>query len=103
MDFIDIETAVDRLKTARRIMVFGCSGSGKSTLAQKLTARFDLRYVSMDRDVLWLPGWQLRSDDQQEALMQRFIAENKWVFDGTGPRTMPARLARAELAIWMRP
>jgi cytidylate kinase len=51
-----IAQAASIVRTAERILIFGCAGSGKSTLAQALAQRFDLNYVSMDRDVFWLPG-----------------------------------------------
>ncbi|WP_238365186.1 hypothetical protein [Mesobacterium pallidum] len=41
-------------------MVIGVSGSGKSTLSQQIAARLDIPYVSHDRDIRWLPGWQVR-------------------------------------------
>ena len=57
---MSLENAAERLKTADRVLVIGCSGSGKSTLARKLATRLGLPYVSMDREIFWLPGWQSR-------------------------------------------
>lgn len=54
------EDAAKVIASAKRIMVVGCSGGGKSTLSQKLAAAFGLRYISMDREIFWLPGWQAR-------------------------------------------
>ena len=103
MNLIDIEQAAAALPAVSRVMILGCSGSGKSTLGQKLAALFGWRYVSLDRDILWLPGWQHRDEAEQARLTAEAIGGDRWVFDGTAPRTMAARLARAELAIWMRP
>ena len=103
MHRIAITDAAKRLKTARRIMVIGCSGSGKSTLARAISRRFDIPYVSMDRDFFWLAGWKMRDLDEIELLVAQSVKRPAWVIDGTHPRTMPARLARAELVLWPRP
>lgn len=103
MNVISIDEAARLLPQAQRVMVLGCSGSGKSTLSQTLAERLDLRYISMDRDILWLPGWQLRERADQARLMEEAVAGARWVFDGSGPRTMPMRLERADIAIWLRP
>lgn len=98
-----IANAAQILTKARRICVVGCSGSGKSTLSQSLCKRLDLTYISMDRDVFWLPGWQLRARPEALERMQGFVAGERWVIDGNSPGTLPVRLARADMVIWMRP
>ncbi|MCO6185933.1 AAA family ATPase [Rhizobium sp. L1K21] len=103
MNLVSISEAAEILQSAKRVMVMGCSGSGKSTLSLELAQRLDLHYISMDRDILWLPGWQLRDRAEQLDLMVKAVAGERWVFDGSGPRSMEIRLARAEFAIWMRP
>lgn len=103
MNCVSISEAADILQSAKRVMVMGCSGSGKSTLSQELARRFDLHYISMDRDILWLPGWQMRDRAEQWDLMVKAVERERWVFDGSGPRSMEIRLARADIAIWMRP
>ncbi|WP_411035556.1 AAA family ATPase [Shinella sp. BYT-45] len=100
---ITIEEAAQRLKTAERVLVIGCSGSGKSTLAQKLAARLGLPYVSMDREIFWLPGWQMRPRAEALARLQEIVAGERWIIDGTSPGTLPLRLARAHLVLWLRP
>lgn len=96
------ETA-ELLSRADRVLVIGCSGSGKSTLAQKLSARFSLPYVSMDRDVFWMPGWVQRPRAEALAAVERFLARPRWIMDGTSPGTLPLRLPRTDLVLWMRP
>lgn len=100
---IDRAEAVRLLPGAARILVIGCSGSGKSTLARALAERFGLHYVSMDRDVFWLPGWHQRPREDANRRIAEFVALPRWVMDGTSPRTLPERLARADLVIWLRP
>jgi adenylate kinase family enzyme len=100
---ITIDETAGRLKTAERVLVIGCSGSGKSTLAQALSAHLDLAYISMDREIYWLPGWTTRPRPEALALLREFVAGQRWIMDGTSPGTLPVRLPRAQLVLWLRP
>lgn len=100
---IALEDAVERLKTAKRVLVIGCSGSGKSTLARQLADRLGLPYVSMDREIFWLPGWQSRPRAEALARLQGIVAQERWIMDGTSPGTLPLRLPRTDLVLWLRP
>ena len=100
---ISLEEATERLKTAERVLVIGCSGSGKSTLARRLADRLGLSYVSMDREVFWLPGWQSRPRAEALARLQDIVARERWMLDGTSPGTLSLRLPRAHLVLWLRP
>lgn len=100
---LNAEQAAVTLGTARRILVIGCSGSGKSTLAQTLSRRLALPYVSMDRDVFWMPGWTQRPRAEALEIVERAVAQPQWIMDGTSPGTLPLRLPRTDLVIWMRP
>ncbi|MBB4954675.1 adenylate kinase family enzyme [Agrobacterium vitis] len=96
------EDAAAIVKTSNRILVIGCSGGGKSTLSMKLCHRFDLQFVSMDRDFFWLPGWRARARDEQRALISEKIAEERWLMDGSNPSSFDLRLPRADIVLWMR-
>ncbi len=100
---ITIEEAAERLKTAERVLVIGCSGSGKSTLARRLAGRLALPYISMDREIFWLPGWQTRPRAEALARLQGIVAGERWIIDGTSPGTLPLRLPRTHLVLWLRP
>lgn len=100
---ITVEEAAQRLDAAKRVLVIGCSGSGKSTLAQKLAGRLGLPYVSMDREIFWLPGWQQRPRAEALARLKGFVAQERWIIDGTSPGTLPLRLPRTDLVLWLRP
>ncbi|WP_037078070.1 AAA family ATPase [Rhizobium sp. CCGE 510] len=86
-----------------RILVIGCPGSGKSTLAKQLSRSFGLRYISMDRDFYWLPGWRKRPRDEIDRLIAKAVAEERWIMDGTGLSSFHLRLPRADAVIWLRP
>ena len=90
------------LGTARRVLVIGISGGGKSTLSREIEARYGLPHISIDRDIRWLPGWEVRDRDAQRELTKGFVAQDRWVIDGTTVSTFDLRVPRAELVIWVR-
>lgn len=100
---VEIDEAAGILQKAERVLVIGCSGTGKSTLAQAIASLRGLAYVSMDRDIFWLPGWQLRPRADSIALIEQAVAGPRWIMDGNSPGTLPLRLPRADIVIWRRP
>ena len=90
------------LDSANRVLVIGCSGGGKTTLALALAERYSFEYQSIDRDVRWLPGWEVRNRDEQRQLLTKLVARNRWVMDGSGASTFDIRVPRADLIIWLR-
>lgn len=102
VNYVDDAAGVDHIRNARRILVVGCSGGGKSTLSQKLARHFDLTYISIDRDILWLPGWRQRDRAEQRQRIAVRIAADRWVMDGTGPSTFDLRVPRSDVVIWVR-
>jgi adenylate kinase family enzyme len=96
------EEAAELLNRARRICVIGSSGAGKSTYSQSLASSLNLTYVSLDRDVRWLPGWQERSRDEQRLRLSDLVACEAWVIDGSGSSSFDIRLPRTDLIIWLR-
>lgn len=102
INYVDDAFAAGQIRDARRILVIGCSGGGKSTLAQKLASHFDLTYLAIDRDILWLPGWVERSREEQRQRIVERIAGERWIMDGTNPSTFDIRLPRTDIVIWVR-
>lgn len=96
---VSIAEATAIIPRAERILIFGCSGTGKSTLAQALASRLRLTYVSMDRDIFWLPGWKLRPREESVQRIRDAVAGERWIMDGNSPSTLPIRLARADMAL----
>lgn len=99
---VSIPEAASVLRTAKRVLVVGCSGGGKSTLSLKISERFNLEYLSYDRDVRWLPGWQVRDREEQRVIVADLVTRDRWVMDGTTVSTFDLRLPRADLLIWVR-
>ena len=100
--FVNIGDVARLLPRADRISVVGVSGAGKSTLSRHLAASLNLRYLSLDRDTRWLPGWRVRARDEQRALHDSFVAKPRWVIDGTNISFMDTQLPRSDLMIWLR-
>lgn len=101
-NLISIPHAAECLATANRVLVIGCSGGGKSTLSLRIAERFGLEYQSYDRDVRWLPGWQVRDRAEQRARVLDLVSRERWVMDGNTPSTFDIRLPRTDLVVWLR-
>lgn len=101
-NYIETDAAARLLASSRKVLVIGCSGGGKTTLSRKIAQAFDLPYVSIDRDVRWLPGWQVRDREEQRALIRRLCRADRWVMDGSGASTFDLRLPHADLVLWVR-
>ena len=80
-----------------KIAILGFAGSGKSTLARALGELYGVPVLHLDT-VQFLPGWQIRPQEEQLALVQRFMDENEgWVIDGNYSNLLqPRRLAEAD-------
>lgn len=102
INLITIDEAKQLTNSAQRILIIGCSGGGKSTLAQRIASKRNIKYISLDRDVRWLPGWQPRDADERRQRVQEFIRGDSWVMDGTYPSSFDIRLPRTELVMWIR-
>ena len=98
--YVGVHEAAEIARNADRILVIGCSGSGKSTLSQRIAARFGLTYISIDRDILWLPGWVQRDKDEQLSRTVELIGGDRWIMDGTNTSTFDIRVPRSDLVIW---
>ena len=90
------------LARADRVLVVGCSGGGKTTLSRAIAAELDLEFLSIDRDVRWLPGWKERPKREQRIRLARLVRRDRWVMDGSGASTFDIRLPRADLVLWVR-
>ena len=100
--YLSLFEANKLLPTTNRVLVIGCSGGGKSTLSDKIAKKYDLKLVSIDRDVRWLPGWQERKKDQQRTIISKIVKQERWVIDGSGASSFDLRLPRTDLVLWVR-
>lgn len=83
-----------------RVCVLGPPGSGKSTLARRLAAAAGLPVVHLDV-LFWKPGWVESDQDDFDARVLDVARGDRWVIDGNYSRTMPQRLQRADLIVFL--
>jgi adenylate kinase family enzyme len=84
----------------QRIQILGNSGGGKSTLARQLGDVLDLPVIHLDR-YFWNPGWVPSLLPKFDARVLELAQGDRWVIDGNYSRTLPARIERADLIIWI--
>lgn len=83
-----------------RVMIVGGPGSGKSTLARWIGAQTGLPVQHMDQ-IHWRPNWVERSMAEKVALIAAVEARDRWVIEGAVAPRYQARLARADMVIWL--
>jgi adenylate kinase family enzyme len=84
----------------KRIMIVGQPGSGKSTFAQAAGKCTGLPVVHIDK-IHWQAGWVERSGDEKTRLCNEAAAADRWIFEGGHSATLPGRIARADMLIWL--
>jgi adenylate kinase family enzyme len=83
-----------------RIAVIGSPGSGKSTLATAIAAATGLPLIHLDRE-FWRPGWVETPAAEWQARNAELVAGERWVIDGNYGSSLPGRVERATLIVWL--
>ena len=85
-----------------KIAIIGYSGSGKSTLAKHLAAKHETDVLYLDT-VHWLPGWNERSREEKEKIVEDFLnTHGSWVIDGNYSKLLyDRRMEEADQIIFM--
>lgn len=81
-------------------MVVGCCGAGKSTVTTTLAHTWDLPVVHLDR-LYWKPGWIRSPNEEWERRVRELVAADSWIHDGNYTTTLPLRLPRADLVVFV--
>jgi adenylate kinase family enzyme len=89
---------VERLCSARRILVVGPSGSGKTYLSLRLGELLGLPLVHLDAH-RWQPGWVALPDDSWREAVAELTQRPVWIMDGTYESTLDSRIPAAEAVI----
>jgi adenylate kinase family enzyme len=84
----------------QRIQILGNSGGGKSTLARELGEALDLPVIHLD-SYFWRPGWVSSPLDEFDAKVLELAQADRWIIDGNYSRTLPERIERADMIIWI--
>ena len=83
-----------------RIMIIGCPGSGKSTLAVKLGEKLKLPVIHLDK-LYWKKGWVESSAQEFLEKLEKELKRPQWIIDGNYGATIPQRLERADMVIFL--
>lgn len=78
--------------------MLGPGGAGKSVLARELAGITGLPLVHLDRE-FWGPGWTKPERAEWIAKIDRLLAGDAWIADGTHLDTLDHRLSLADGAI----
>lgn len=83
-----------------KIAIVGYSGSGKSTLARALAEKYQVDVLHFDT-VHFLPGWEVRGDEEKRQITERFLdTHDSWVIDGNYSKlSYERRMAEADRII----
>lgn len=84
----------------QRILVLGSTGSGKSTLAKSLAVVIGGKHIEMD-SFRFLPGWQVRANEDFCQLVAEAASIDKWALDGNYGVARPITWPRADTAVFL--
>lgn len=79
----------------QRVLVLGPGGAGKSVLSRELAGITGLPLVHLDREFFG-PDWTKPSDEEWRARIDRLLAGDRWIVDGTHADTLDYRLGFAD-------
>ena len=100
-----ISMSADNQKNAyylqsHRIAIIGNCGSGKTAFSKQLNTFFNLPVYHLD-DLFWETDWTPTESAAWKHKMNILVSKDKWIIDGTFEGTLPLRLARADLTIFL--
>lgn len=81
-----------------RVAIIGSPGSGKTTLSVRLEPLLGVSAVHLDRE-LWLPGWNLRPEEERIRIHADLIGKDNWLIDGMWGSLVEDRYKRATCVI----
>ena len=84
----------------KRIVIIGTSCSGKTTLARTIAEILGMIHIELD-SIHWLPNWQARPLEEFRNLIQKAVANERWVLDGNYSKTRDIVWAKATTLIWL--
>jgi len=93
-----------------RITIIGNCGSGKSTLARKISEKFNIPHIHLDRFWFEANGHKLRKEDMEgkkkvrayiRGKVEEFIKQDSWVSDGWYSRVQPLIAERADQVVFL--
>jgi len=83
-----------------RILIIGAPGAGKTTLSAALAQKLRLPIHHLDH-LRWMPGWQLRENNDYLDKTYQLCEHPQWIMDGMHYRTLMLRLDYADMIIFL--
>lgn len=83
-----------------KISIIGCSGTGKTILANNLGKELKLPVYHLD-GINYLSNWEKRDEEERDKIILEKANEDKWIIDGTYNSTLPQRLEKSDLIIFL--
>ena len=90
----------EELKDVKRISIVGGPGTGKTTLAQRLSNILNISATHLD-SVNFKSNWEKIPNEERDNIILEKAEEECWIIDGNYVGTLPKRLERADLVIWL--
>lgn len=84
----------------QRVLVIGSPAAGKSHVAQHVGTLLKLPIFHLDA-MYYLPGWVDQNEQRWTATLDDVIDRASWVIDGNFIESLPQRMPRADLVIWL--
>ena len=84
----------------QRVAILGSSSCGKSTLAAQLAVILGYPHVELD-SFRFLPGWQVRPNEEFRARVDAATSQPCWVSDGNYRVIQDLTWGRADTIIWL--
>jgi adenylate kinase family enzyme len=82
------------------IAIIGCGGSGKTTIGRKMGELLEVKVTHLD--VLYYDDeWNTLPAEKFAAIQEELVAEPKWVIDGNFNSSLPIRLRRADIVVFL--
>jgi adenylate kinase family enzyme len=86
----------------QRVVVVGPGGAGKTVFAERLSERTGLPVVYLDR-IFYADGWKERPRDEAVPLLERALAGDRWIADGSFLEAGDSRFGRADAVVFLDP
>ncbi|MBF0580242.1 adenylate kinase [Erysipelotrichaceae bacterium RD49] len=100
VDFLFSSSHIIKDFPYHHVLVIGSPGSGKSTLSRKLGDILDLPVIHLD--LLWhLPDQTTVSEEVFDKRLMTELNKPCWIIDGNFLRTVPLRLEKADLVLFL--
>ena len=84
----------------KKIMVIGSSGAGKTYFSRKLSEKFGIPLIHLDK-IYWQPGWNEPTKEEWKATLEDVLEQDSWIIDGNYGSTIEMRLAACDTVFFL--